>query len=255
MRVLFLVYLAAVLLVLPARAQESEPSSSEPQTFVFVHGAWGGGHDYRPMEEILEAQGHTVYRPTLTGLGRRVHLGGPDVNLSTHIEDIVNVLTFEQLEDVVLVGHSYGGMVATGVAHRVPERIKRLVYVDAFLPEHGESLFSLTGEENAAQSRRVAEQGDGWSIPPFWPDPWPDVPHPLATLEEAVAANHPDAAAIPGTYILTIDPGADTDGFSHFAERAEARGWPVHVLRTDHNPQRSMPNELAALLVQAAQNE
>ncbi len=248
MRIIITLLAGAMLLAMPGcRRAETD---SALKTIVFVHGAWGGGWDYQQMEALLEAEGYRVYRPTLTGQGERVHLAGPEVDLETHILDIVNVLEFEDLHDIILVGHSYGGMVISGVAHRVPERIAFLVYADAFLPLDGESLFSLSTEESRNRFLEIAAtQGDGWQIPPTWPDPGKDVPHPLATLRQAVTLGNPLADELPGTYILTRDPGADTDSFSRYAERARQRGWPVFELRTGHNLQRSMPEAYARLLM------
>ena len=113
--------------------------ASGEHTYVLVHGASGGGWDWRTMDELLTARGHTVYRPTLTGLGERAHLNSPKVNLTTHITDVVNVIRFEDLQNVVLVGHSYGGMVITGVMDAIPERISHAVFLDAAVPEDGQS--------------------------------------------------------------------------------------------------------------------
>jgi len=138
-----LLMLAAVLFPVAAEAQGSRPPRV---TYVIVHGAWGGGWDWRRVDSILTARGQEVYRVTLTGLGERVHLANPSIGLDTHIEDVVNTIRWEELRNVVLVGHSYGGMVITGAADRVPERIRALIYVDAFLPDSGESLAGLVGE-------------------------------------------------------------------------------------------------------------
>ncbi len=112
-------------------------------TFVLVHGAWHGGWCYARVAGLLRARGHTVFTPTLTGQGERAHLLSGSINLSTHIEDVLGVFAFERLDDVVLAGHSYGGMVITGVADRIPERIRALAYLDAFVPENGQSLFDI----------------------------------------------------------------------------------------------------------------
>src|SRR5262245_44258791 len=104
-------------------------------TFVLVHGAWHGGWCWRKLRTMLRAAGHEVYTPTLTGLGERSHLGNAAVGLATHVRDVANVLFYEDLSSVVLVGHSYGGMVIGGVAHQAPERLAHLVYLDAFVPE------------------------------------------------------------------------------------------------------------------------
>jgi pimeloyl-ACP methyl ester carboxylesterase len=247
---LLLPFIACLFLIVTSFCQENQ-RSEPPKTFVFVHGAWGGGWDYKQMESLLEAAGHCVYRTTLTGLGEKVHLANPQVNLETHIQDVVNVLTFEGLTGIVLVGHSYGGMVITGVAHRVPERIARLVYVDAMLPVDGESAFDLMGERGREFFVNLANtKGDGWKIPPFWPDPGKDVPQPLAAFSQKISLGNPLAEKLPATYILTLEPGAETDDFSRHAERAKQRGWKYHELRTGHNPQRTMPKEYAAILME-----
>jgi pimeloyl-ACP methyl ester carboxylesterase len=112
-------------------------------TFVLVHGGFSGGWIWKSVRAFLEAEKHRVYTPTLTGLGERSHLISPILDLETHIQDVVNVLRFEELKDVILVGNSYSGMVITGVADRCPDRIKHLIYVDAFVPHDGESVFDL----------------------------------------------------------------------------------------------------------------
>ncbi|HEX5367940.1 MAG TPA: alpha/beta fold hydrolase, partial [Dehalococcoidia bacterium] len=112
-------------------------------TFVFVHGAWGGSWGWTNFARLMRAAGHEVFTPSLTGQGERTHLGGPNVNLTTHILDVENAIKYEGLTGIALVGHSYGGMVVTGVADRVPEVIRQLIYIDAFLPQDGESCFDL----------------------------------------------------------------------------------------------------------------
>src|SRR3954452_4236427 len=113
---------------------------SDQATFVLVHGAWHGGWCWKRLTPLLRAAGHEVVVPTLTGLGERSHLLTPEVGLDTHIRDITAVLKYEDLHNVVLIGHSYGGMVIAGVAEEVPERIAQLVYLDAFLPDNGKAL-------------------------------------------------------------------------------------------------------------------
>lgn len=223
---------------------------SNSKTYLLVHGAWGGAWDYQQMEKLIENEGHKFYRPTLTGQGEREHLNGPNVNLDMHIMDIVNVFKFEDLTDVILIGHSYGGMVITGLADRIPENIKHLVYVDAMLPFNGESVFSLHTEEWQKNMLDLAKsKGKGFSIPPYWPDWGKDVPHPLATFQQPISLANPKADKIPGTYILTIEPGAKTDDFSKYAERAKNKGYQYYELSTGHNPQRSMLKEYAELLL------
>ncbi len=135
-------------------------------TFVLVHGAWHGGWCYRRVAAPLRARGHEVYTPTLTGLGERSHLLDEEVNLSTHITDIVNLLRWEELSDVVLCGHSYAGMVITGVAGRVPERVRSVVYLDAYLPEDGQNLFDMMPAVHLKGFQEVASKTGNISIPP-----------------------------------------------------------------------------------------
>jgi pimeloyl-ACP methyl ester carboxylesterase len=132
--------------------------------FVLVHGAWHGGWCWRFVRERLKE--HQVFTPSLTGLGERRHLAGPDIDLETHITDVVSLLEMEDLHDVMLVGHSYGGMVVTGAADRVPQRIKRLVYLDAFVPENGKCLLDYVVPERAARMREEGEKVGSVTPPP-----------------------------------------------------------------------------------------
>jgi pimeloyl-ACP methyl ester carboxylesterase len=224
---------------------------SQKFTYVIVHGAWGGGWAFREVDRLLSADGHKVYRPTLTGQGERSHLANTNIDLNLHIQDVVNVILWEDLHDVVLVGHSYGGMVITGVADRVPERIKRAIYLDAFLPENGESVDAIRAGMGLDQPVR-----NGFIIPTWLKgnEPLPhDVPHPAKTWSEPIILKHQDVAGkLPTTYILTVDKGKQPsqDAFYRFSERARARGWPVIIMEGDHNVQWSHPKELVRLLEQ-----
>jgi pimeloyl-ACP methyl ester carboxylesterase len=242
-----------VILVLfgTAITHAGEPVFTEPKpVLVSVHGAWAGGWQMKKVVPLLEARGYEVHCPTLSGLGERFHTATADIGLETHIQDIVNYILFADLRQVILLGHSYGGMVITGVADRIPERIARLVYLDAFLPENGESALDVRRglPEPFAQNTR-----EGF-IQPWWlkPDkPFPrDVPHPLKTMTDAIVLRNPAAAAIPGTYILTVEPrmSPETDDFFPFYQRAQARGWTVILMEADHVPQWRKPAETAALL-------
>src|SRR3984957_4235854 len=121
----------------PSRGADATNSAGRI-TYVLVHGAWGGGWDWKHVDDLLTADGFKVYRASLTGQGERAHLANTNIDLNTHIQDVVNIILWEDLHNVVLVGHSYGGMVITGVADRIPERLKHVIYVDALLPENGE---------------------------------------------------------------------------------------------------------------------
>ncbi len=135
--------------------------------FLFVPGAWLGGWCWRDVVPPLQAGDHAVVCPTLTGLGERAHLLSPQIGLQAHIADIVGLLHYHDLNGVTLVGHSYGGTVITAVAEQVPERIRRLVYLDASVPRDGESNNDVIGPEMAAQLRSSATSGgEGWRVPP-----------------------------------------------------------------------------------------
>jgi pimeloyl-ACP methyl ester carboxylesterase len=132
-------------------------------TFVLVHGGWAGSVVWRQMVPRLRKAGHEVYAPTLTGIGERKHLLSREINLDTHIHDVIGVIDEEDLSDIVLVGHSYGGMVITGVADRVPEKVATLVYLDAFVPENGQSLFNLLPSDR----RLTTVPGEDWLVAPI----------------------------------------------------------------------------------------
>lgn len=223
--------------------------TSYTPVYVIVHGAWGGGWAFKEVDSLLSAEGSTVYRPTLTGQGERVHLASTDIGLNTHITDIVNTILYEDLYDIILVGHSYGGMVVTGVADSIPERIHKLIYIDAFLPEDGESVVSIivTGNEEPIPNT------NGFIIPPWVPEglkPPKDVPHPYKTWTDCISLKNQMRLKIPTTYILTVDKGKEPqdDDFASHAERAKQKTWPVLHLEADHNAQWSAPKELVKML-------
>ena len=222
---------------------------------VVAHGAWSAGWAWKKMRPLMAARGHVLWTPTYTGLGERAHLAGPDVNLSTHITDVTQMLEMEDLRDVVLIGHSYGGMVATGVAGRVPERLDRLIYLDAFVPEDGQSLAMLTGQDPDAW-RAAAE--DGWKAPPR-PMP-PDtsradlawamrrrMSQPIECFLEPVRVTGA-GARLPRHYIYALKKDAQ-DSFGRFWRRAKMEPrWTAHEIDSSHNPHITTPDALADLL-------
>jgi len=233
-----------------AHAQVQKSGTPPNPTIVIVHGAWGGSWAFRKVEALLREKGFNVFRPQLTGLGERVHLARPDIGLSTHIDDVVNTILFEDLHDIILMGHSYGGMVITGVADRVPDRIRRLVYVDAFVPNDGESVMGFAGTRGDWLKPMI--KGD-YIVPPWVkPDQQPpkDVPQPLKTFTESIVLKNKAGLKVPATYILTVDAGkeAKADDFWPQAQRARERGWPVEQLTADHNAQWSAPEALVEML-------
>jgi pimeloyl-ACP methyl ester carboxylesterase len=234
-------------------------------TYVLVHGAWHGGWCWRRVASRLRAAGHEVYTPTLTGVGERVHLAGRDVSLSTHVADVANVLRFEDLSEVVLVGHSYARMVVTGVVAHMPERVKDLVYLDAFLPRPGQSLHDLVAPEAAAAQREAADQeGDGWRVPPFvsilgltdpadleWASP-KLTPHPLATLSEKLDYSTPlEDQPFSRTYILATAPPRPHFAAIH-ASLEHHPAWRVEQIPTGHDIMLTRPDDLTAILLDLA---
>jgi pimeloyl-ACP methyl ester carboxylesterase len=246
--VCFIVLLAMTISSGNAYAQKPTPPTKP--TIVIVHGAWGGSWAFRKVDALLREKGFNVYRPQLTGLGERVHLSRPDIGLSTHIDDVVNTILYEDLHDIILVGHSYGGMVITGVADRVPDRIRRLVYLDAFVPNDGESVLSIVG----SRGDFLKQMTKGEYVVPVWvkPDQPPphDVPQSLKTFTEPLSLKNGAAAKVPATYILTVEAGkeAKNDDFWSQAQRAKERGWPILQLTADHNAQWSAPEALVEML-------
>jgi pimeloyl-ACP methyl ester carboxylesterase len=227
-------------------------SQSYKPIYVIVHGAWGGGWAFKKVDSLLTEKGCIVYRPTLTGQGEKVHLASKNIGLEVHINDVLNMILYEDIKDIVLVGHSYGGMVVTGVADRVPKRIKRLIYLDAFVPENGESASDFWGQGNNNIDRQAE---DGFLIPRWVPEGKSapkDVPHSLKTLTDHIVLTNSARDDIVTSYILTVEKGKSQyeDGFAYHAKRAEKKGWSVTVFEADHNPQWSSPEALVELLWQ-----
>ena len=243
-------------------------------TFVLVHPAWHGGWCWKKVTPPLRAQGHEVFTPTLTGLGERSHLAHPLVGLETHIRDVANVLTYEDLSGVILVGHSNGGTLITAVADRVPERLAHLVYLDAWVPEDGQATIDLTAINfpREALETRVRTEGYGWLLPSLRPVPWEDFvrdvwlvtdeddrrwmverlgPTPFKTFTDPVRRSDPRAEALPHTYIRCLQN--PSPAFDRFAEAARSTpGWRYREMDTGHEPFVTHPRELADLLLEIA---
>jgi pimeloyl-ACP methyl ester carboxylesterase len=229
-------------------------------TFVLVHGTGCGGWVWRKLAPILRAGGHEVYTPTLTGVGDRAHLLAAGVDLSRHIADVVGLLFYEDLAGVVLVGHSYGGMVITGVAALASERLKQLVYLDAYVPADGQNEVDLWPAAMRAEIETDEAAVRGLRPPPTpaflgVTDPelarWIEAritPHPLATYSEPVPAGNTWSAALPRAYIHCTGVPT-TPIFAPFAREAKAAGWPVAEIATSHMAMLTAPREVAALLL------
>jgi pimeloyl-ACP methyl ester carboxylesterase len=232
---------------------------TNPSTFVLVHGAWSGGWCYARVAALLRARGHTVFTPTLTGQGERAHLLSGAINLSTHIEDILGVFRCERLSDVVLGGHSYGGMVITGVADRIPEKIKALAYLDAFVPQDGQSLFDINIPANTQRFLDNAGATGGLSVPAP-PASYFGVNAADAATVDALATPHPlgcftEKLKLTGAYRAvkthlyvhgTVLPRESP--FRPFYERALAAGWSARSLACGHDVMLDMPEQTAELL-------
>jgi pimeloyl-ACP methyl ester carboxylesterase len=226
-------------------------------TFVVAHGAWSAGWAWKKMRPRLRERGHEIWTPTYTGLGERAHLASPDITLDTHIDDVCGLLVMEDLREVILIGHSYGGMVATGVADREAARIARLVYLDAFVPRDGQSVLDLQPPEIRARMVSAVIDGDGWRMPPNPPPP--DTPEedlawmaPRRMGQPAKTGQQPirltgAVERLPRTYIYCKQPRPG-DVFRPFAERAQAEGWQCLEIDASHNPHITAPDALAAML-------
>ena len=230
-------------------------------TIVLVHGSFHGGWCWKRLEPLLREAGHEVYTPTMTGLGERSHLVHPRVGLELNVQDVVNVLEYEELEDVLLLGHSYGALVINGVAEHCHERIGHLVYLDGFLPEHGKSAWDIAPEAERIWEERAVGPDD-WLVFPADPADVYDISDPelLEWLREKLVptAHHthrepldlPEERAndLPQSYIACTR----YDPFKPMAEEAKARGLDYHELDTSHEPMVTHPEELAAIVLEVA---
>jgi pimeloyl-ACP methyl ester carboxylesterase len=232
-------------------------------TFLICHGAWSAGWAWGKVRPLLRAAGHEIHTPTYTGLGERAHLVSPQVDLETHIQDVLSVIEFENLTSFVLLGHSYGGMVATGVADRVPERVKKLIYLDAFVPENGQSLNDLRGPVPPPAAPPTTPPLVDWLLPPMPPaqDTSPEDlawtgprrrPQPVKTFTQKLHLLHPGKPRFPRAYIYCAkkEPG---DVFLQFSKRFKSnQDW--HYVERDwsHSPNVTAPAELANLLIELA---
>jgi pimeloyl-ACP methyl ester carboxylesterase len=231
--------------------------STATKTFLVCHGAWSAGWAWKKMRPLMQAAGHRMFTPSYTGLGERVHLANPSIDLETHIEDMLGVVKYEDLRDIVLLGHSYGGMVATGVADRARDRIAQLIYLDAFVPEDGQSLLDLS--EPDRQRLQELKAGD-WRVPPrpISPDTadadreWLNarrVDMPVRCFETKLKLQG-GRLTLPRSYIYAtrITP-ADT--FGQFAKRTKNEaGWRYYEIDASHSPNVTAPDALMALLQQ-----
>jgi pimeloyl-ACP methyl ester carboxylesterase len=247
-RLSFVLLLATTALSAPVAGRAA---NAEKLTYVIVHGATAGGWEWKRTGDFLAADGHAVYRVTLTGLGERMHLNSPEIDLETHITDVVNVILFEDLRDVVLTGHSYGGMVITGVMDRVPDRIRHVVFLDAAVPEDGMSLWALFGGTGPRDPSRFA---DGFMQVP-WVKPGTPPPHnvkqSIKCFNQPVSYKNPAALKLPVTYVAFVpkDKSAEERAKTDKSwQRAVARGWTIRTFPGGHVAQQEDPRGVATLM-------
>ena len=238
-------------------------------TFVLVHGAWHGGWCWKKVTPLLRKTGAEVFVPTLSGLGEKAHLAQRmdprDIDLDLHVQDVIRLLEYEDLQQVILVGHAYAGMVISGAAEECHNRISHLVYVNGVVPSDGESmadqLAPVRGPEFAAWVRGHIDRGEGFLAPPASPEElgqrWGIIdpadrdwmfarvtPQPAAAMAAPVRISRPEAAAIPRSFVC----GAEA-GFQSVAERVEKDGWGIYHVDSGHDTMVSHPRELAEILV------
>ncbi|MES2412175.1 MAG: alpha/beta hydrolase [Pseudomonadota bacterium] len=234
-------------------------------TFLIAHGGWSAGWVWKKMRPLMQQRGHAFFTPTYTGIGERRHLANPDIDLSTHVADLQGVIEYEGLENIILVGHSYGGMVATQLADSMSEKVAELVYLDAFAPRDGQSLFDLqTDEVRTRMQAATREVGDGWQVPPnpSPPDTSPEdlawvsgkrVPQPIRTFQERVRLTGA-VDRIHRTYIYATTPPPG-NLFKQFADRARSEeGWRYLEIGASHNPHVTIPVTLADMFDDIAQD-
>lgn len=242
------------------------PDAQQSRTFVLVHGVWHGGWCWQRVADILRARGHRVLTPTQTGLGERSHLLSRDITMDVFVADIVNHLRWEDLTNVVLVGHSFGGAPITGAADAVPDRIARLIYLDGAVMENGETWFGLLPPDIAADRQKAAEESSGGVSLPIAPvesfgvtDPKDAAfvaprltPHPVMTFSTPLTLNGPTGNGLPAHYITCTAPayGPAVLGL----QRVKKAGWPVSELATGHDAMVTAPLATADLLERIATN-
>lgn len=233
------------------------------RNYVLVHGGWAGAHSFRKVRPLLHRAGHEVFTPSLTGIGERVHLVSPQVNLSTHIRDVVNLVLYEDLRDIVLLGFSYGGMVVTGALDHIGDRVRHLVYLDAFVPSDGESAMTLSGY----QGLQPISVGEPWAMPApprTYDDPadaaYADprrVPHPIACFTEPVRLRtRIEDGNFTRTFIKASAETLDGSGNKAFWDAAarvkSSPQWRYREIATTHIVPFNKPEELTAMLLELA---
>jgi pimeloyl-ACP methyl ester carboxylesterase len=231
---------------------------------VVVHGGFGGAWEWTPVARRLRARGHEVFTPTLTGMGERAHLAGPEVGLGTHVDDVVGLLEMEDLGDVVLCAHSYGGMPVTAAADRVPERIASVVYIDALVPRDGQSALDLLPDWFGPEAHATADVRGRVPMPAAVepPEGWIDErererylrrlrPQPLGSFTEPVRLIGA-VDGVPKAFVRCTSAAPPGDPIAAMAARARTEGWTYRELVVPHDPQLLDPDGTAQILDELA---
>ena len=232
-------------------------------SIVLVHGAWHGGWCWRKLAPLLRAGGHDVFTPTLTGLGERAHLATSEIGLETHIHDVLAVIEYEDLQDVVLVGHSLAGGIITGVADRLPHRIAHLVYLDASLPRDGECDLDCVRPDEREWLEAQARKDGGWLVsPPKMRHPfgvtdesdaeWVNIkltPHPLKAFTDRLSLSSDDTYRDTRSFIYCTEGTEGLEASSSVQRASTEPGWQFYELRTAHDAMVTAPQELSDLLL------
>lgn len=236
-------------------------AATSPITFVLLHGAWHGAWCWKHVARRLRADGHEVFLPTLTGLGERSHLLSRDINLETCATDLINTLLWEDLREVVLVGHSFGGVAISAAADRIPERIRHLVFLDSLIIQDGQSPFSVVPPEVAAQRRKLGQESSGGISIPVPPaeafgvvDPadaqWlreKCTPHPMSTYESILRLRHPVGNGLPATYIAVKPDYAPLKAVREWVKTST--DWQYIEIDAGHDAMITSPAAVADLLL------
>jgi pimeloyl-ACP methyl ester carboxylesterase len=233
-------------LVLPARAQEN------PLTFVLIHGAWHGAWCWQLLTPLLEARGHQVIAPTLAGMGERASELSADITLDTHIDEVVALLDRQRVQNAVLVGHSYAGVVISGVADRVPHRLRRLVFLDAVIVDNGQSLGgpTLVGGKAALPPMPASAFGVTDAVERAWVES-NLTPHPANTFSTPLRLTNPLGNGLRCIYVACTRPAMSSVG--RYLQFARSRlGWQIEELATGHDAMVTAPSPLADLLMRVA---
>jgi pimeloyl-ACP methyl ester carboxylesterase len=232
-------------------------------TFVLVHGAWHGSWCWARVRRTLRDQGHQVFTPTLAGVAEQSHALSRDIDLQRHVDDVANLIRWEELDSVILCGHSYGGCVISGVAELLPERIAALVYLDAFLLEDGECLHDLLPAEHREMQVSLADEyGEGWRVPPIPAEvfnvnaldrDWVDrqcTPQPLATFQQSIRLSGGPSPISRNHFIYASDWEGTPFAVSY--DRAKARRWTTSEIACGHDVMLDRPEALTSELLRMA---